>query len=74
VSACKIPADLLNIGQFFISVGSDFPMVQANFSAERVLGVNVELAGGGVGGHVMDGRVGLLRMRMPWTVTRVAEA
>ena len=71
ISAVQLPPDLLNIGQFFISVGSDFPMVQANFSVERALGFTVELSGDSVGGHVLDGRAGLLRMRMPWSVKRI---
>lgn len=71
VSAVEIPPNLLNIGQFSITVGSDLPMVQGNFKVERALGFTVELSGDSVGGHVLDGRAGLLRVRMPWSIKRV---
>jgi lipopolysaccharide transport system ATP-binding protein len=72
VSRCTLPGDFLNAGKFFITVGSDIPMVQANFNADRVLSFSVEMASDSVGGHVPDGRVGLLRMQLPWSVERLA--
>jgi lipopolysaccharide transport system ATP-binding protein len=70
VSRCTLPADLLNAGRFFLTVGSDIPMVQSNFSVDRVLSFTVELSGDSVGGVVPDNRVGLLRMKMPWSIER----
>ena len=72
VSRCELPGNFLNVGQFFISVGSDFPMIQAHFSQDRLLSFNVETAGEAVGGHIPDGRGGLLRMKLPWTMEQVA--
>ena len=71
VSSCNLPADFFNTGRFFLSVGSDFPGVQVNFSVDRVLSFTVELAGDSVGSMVNSQRNGLLRMRFPWSVTRL---
>jgi lipopolysaccharide transport system ATP-binding protein len=71
VSRCTIPGDFLNYGQYFVSVGADFPMIQSHFFHDRGLSFLVERTGG-VGGHISDGRSGLLRMKLPWGVSEVA--
>ena len=71
VSRCDFPGELLNAGQYFISVGSDTPMQQGHFFVDRALSVQLEHTGG-VGGHVADGRIGLLRMKLPWHVIRLS--
>ncbi|WP_084141453.1 ABC transporter ATP-binding protein [Hyphomonas johnsonii] len=68
ISTCEIPANFLNIGQFFLSVGSDFPMVQGHFNVDRVLTFTVEASADMVGGHVPDSRAGLIRVQLPWTM------
>ena len=70
VNRCTISGNFLNYGQYFISVGSDFPMIQSHFSLDRVLAVRVEQTGG-VGGSVPDGRRGLLRVNLPWDIQRI---
>jgi homopolymeric O-antigen transport system ATP-binding protein len=72
VSRCEFPGEFLNTGQFFLSVGSDTPMQQSHFHVDRVLGLRFEHIGG-VGGHVADGRVGMIRMRLPWKMEPVPE-
>ena len=71
VSRCTIAGDFLNYGQYFVSVGADFPMIQSHFFCDRGLGFMVERTGG-IGGHIPDARSGMLRMRLPWEVARVA--
>jgi lipopolysaccharide transport system ATP-binding protein len=71
VSRCTIPGDFLNYGQYFVSVGADFPMRQSHFHYDRGLSFQVERTGG-VGGHISDGRSGLIRMTLPWDVARVS--
>jgi lipopolysaccharide transport system ATP-binding protein len=71
VSRCTVPGDFLNFGQYFVSVGADFPMIQSHFFCDRSLSFLVERTGG-VGGHIPDARSGMLRMRLPWDVDRVA--
>jgi lipopolysaccharide transport system ATP-binding protein len=71
VSRCEIPGDFLNYGQYFVSVGADFPMIQGHFFCDRVLSFNVERTGG-IAGHIPDTRSGMLRMRLPWGVDKVA--
>ena len=66
LSRCTIPGTFLNYGRYFLSFGSDTPMIQQHFSLERGLNFNVEQTGG-VGGHVLDGRQGLVRPGLPWT-------
>jgi lipopolysaccharide transport system ATP-binding protein len=70
VSRCTIPGPFLNFGQYFLSVGSDTPMIQSHFLLERALAFNVEQTGG-IGGHISDGRQGVLRPALPWTVQRL---
>ena len=70
VSRCELPGDFFNYGRYAISVGADFPMIQGHFRVDRVLSFRVE-AIGGAGGHVQDGREGLVRMNFPWIVERV---
>ena len=31
LSRCELPANFFNYGQYFVSVGADFPMIQAHF-------------------------------------------
>jgi lipopolysaccharide transport system ATP-binding protein len=70
VSRCTIPADFLNFGQYYVTVGSDFPMSRVHFAVDQALTFRIE-ATGGVGGHIADNRQGLLRMRLPWDVERI---
>jgi lipopolysaccharide transport system ATP-binding protein len=70
VSRCTVPGEFLNFGQYFISVGADFPLVQTHFHRDRLLSFVVERTGG-VGSHVDDARSGLLRMRLPWDIIGV---
>jgi lipopolysaccharide transport system ATP-binding protein len=71
VSRCTIPGSFLSFGQYFLTVGSDTPMIQSHFLVERGLAFTVEQTGG-IGGHLSDGRQGLLRLALPWTVQRLA--
>jgi len=70
ISRCELPGDLLNYGRYFVSVGSDFPMIQGHFYVDRALALRLEHLGG-VGGHIADARAGMLRMRFPWEVQRL---
>lgn len=54
-------------GQYFVTVGADTPLIQSHFLVDRVLAFNVEQTGG-IGGHISDGRQGLLRPALPWTI------
>jgi lipopolysaccharide transport system ATP-binding protein len=71
VSRCDVPGEFLNYGKYYLSVGCDFPAVRAHFVVDQALGFQVEQTGG-VGGHISDGRLGMLRMRLPWNVERLA--
>jgi lipopolysaccharide transport system ATP-binding protein len=70
-SLCTIPGNFLNYGQYFLSVGSDTPMIQTHFLIDRGLSFNIEQMGG-IGAHISDGRQGLLRPDFPWTTRRLA--
>jgi lipopolysaccharide transport system ATP-binding protein len=71
LSRCTIPGNFLNYGQYFLSVGSDTPMIQTHFFIDRGLSFTVEQTGG-IGAHISDGRQGLLRPDLPWTMRRLA--
>jgi lipopolysaccharide transport system ATP-binding protein len=72
VSRCQIPGQFLNYGQYFITVGADFPMIQSHFAVDRVLSLRVERVGG-TSSHIPDGREGLLRVTLPWTVSKAQD-
>jgi lipopolysaccharide transport system ATP-binding protein len=72
-SSCELPPDFFNTGQYFVSVGADFPMVQSHFSLDRLLSFQIE-AVGGAGGHIPDGRLGFIRMKFPWVVEQLDDA
>ena len=67
VSRCEFPGDLLNYGHYSVSIGADFPMIRTHFSVNDAITFRVEPTGG-AGGHISDGRSGILRMRLPWEV------
>jgi lipopolysaccharide transport system ATP-binding protein len=69
VSTCTVPGSLLNYGQYFVSVGADTPMIQRHFFVERALTFSIEQTGG-TGAHISDGRQGVLRPALPWTIRR----
>lgn len=68
LSRCTVPGQFLNYGQYFVSVGSDFPMVQTHFNRDRLLSFVVERTGG-VGGHHDDARPGMVRVNLPWDIS-----
>jgi lipopolysaccharide transport system ATP-binding protein len=70
VSHCTLPGNFLNYGQYVVSVGADFPMMQVHFLQERALAFRIEQTGG-VGGSISDGRNGVLRMRLPWNMEKL---
>lgn len=72
VSRCSIPGNFLNYGQYYVSVGADFPMSRVHFALDSVLAFRVD-ATGGVGGHIADGRLGLLRLQLPWVIEQTAD-
>jgi hypothetical protein len=47
-------------------------MVKTHFAVDQGLAFRVEQTGG-VGGHINDGRTGMLRMRLPWNVQRIGQ-
>jgi lipopolysaccharide transport system ATP-binding protein len=70
VSRCTIPGNFLEYGQYFLSFGADFPMTRSHFAVDHALSFQIEFTGG-AGGHVNDGRSGLLRLQLPWVIERV---
>jgi lipopolysaccharide transport system ATP-binding protein len=67
VSRCSIPGNFLNYGQHFVSFGADCGKVLGHFSLHQVLSFQIE-ATGGVGAHLAQKRLGVLRMRFPWEI------
>lgn len=70
---CTFPGEFLNNGQYFISLGSDTPMIQTHFSLERLLAFHIEQTGS-VDGHIPDRRQGLIRMKFPWQTAELPYA
>jgi lipopolysaccharide transport system ATP-binding protein len=70
VSRCSVPGEFLNYGQYYISVGCDVPAIRTHFLVDQALGFQVAQTGG-VGGHINEGRLGMLRTKLPWNVERI---
>jgi lipopolysaccharide transport system ATP-binding protein len=70
VSRCTIPGNFLDYGQYFVSFGADCPMTRSHFALDQALAFQIEPTGG-VGGHVADGRSGLLRIQLPWAIEQL---
>jgi lipopolysaccharide transport system ATP-binding protein len=70
LSRCELPSEFLNYGQYYVSVGCDFPMRQVHFTVDQGLCFRIAQTGG-AGGHINDGRAGMLRPRLPWSVKRI---
>ena len=66
-SCCHIPPAFLNRGQYFISLGSDIPMVQTNFFCENILSFTVEPVGG-LAAWKYDNRAGLVCPDFRWEI------
>ena len=45
-------------------------MTRSHFALDQALAFHIE-ATGGAGGHVADGRSGLLRLQLPWVIEEV---
>ena len=71
VSRCTIPGTFLNAGQYIVAIGSDTPMMQSHFMVDRGIVFTVEPTAV-IGGHIPDGRPGLVRPALPWSVERLA--
>jgi lipopolysaccharide transport system ATP-binding protein len=70
ISRCTIPAGFLNFGQYFVTVGCDYPLRKTHFVLDPALTMRIEPTGG-VGAHISDGRPGILRMQLPWSLRSV---
>lgn len=73
VNRCTFPGDFLNNGQYFITIGSDTPMIQTHFSLDRPLAFHIEQIGG-ANGHIPDRRLGFIRMKFPWEIQKTDRA
>lgn len=71
ISRCTIPGNFLDYGQYFVSFGADFPMTRGHFALDQALAFRIEPTGG-AGGHVADGRSGLLRLHLPWVIEQLS--
>ncbi|MBI4917336.1 MAG: ABC transporter ATP-binding protein [Acidobacteria bacterium] len=71
-SRCVFPGKLLNGGRYLLSVGCDVPMREILFFHEAVAAFNVQVSGS-AGGAIPDGRLGLLRPSLDWSVAPVAD-
>jgi len=71
-SRCVFPGKLLNGGRYLLTVGCDVPMREILFFHEAVVAFTVQVSGS-AGGAVPDGRLGLLRPTLDWSVRTLAE-
>ena len=64
-SRAEIPANLLNQGAYYLTVGAHVPMQRIIFLEKECMSFSVERTGG-VGGIVDDGRRGVIRPLLKW--------
>jgi lipopolysaccharide transport system ATP-binding protein len=64
--ACTLPANLLAPGVYLISYAADIPMQEVLFREDNAYSFTVTDEGA-VGGEVIDGRAGLIRLGLRWS-------
>ncbi len=67
ISKCTIPPNLLNSGQYYLTVSSDKPMIETIFFVENIISFTVELSRG-PGTSIPDGRMGIIRPSLSWEI------
>jgi len=70
LARCVIPGDLLNQGNYSLTVEGVIPNVRYVFVEKDVLGWEVNEVGG-AGGVISSGRPGIVRPRLKWEVSAV---
>ena len=70
VGRCTLPGQFFNFGRYYVSVGSDTPMLRSHFFLDRGVAIQIEQTGG-AGSHYSDGRQGLVRLPLDWDVRKV---
>jgi lipopolysaccharide transport system ATP-binding protein len=70
VSRCVIPADLLNAGQYLVSVIASAYRVRRYFREDGALSFSVDAAGA-PGGQWPEPRPGVVRPRLEWRIDKV---
>lgn len=70
VGRCTLPGEFFNFGRYYVSVGSDTPMLRSHFFLDKGVAIQIEQTGG-AGGHYSDGRQGLIRMPLDWDVQKL---
>jgi hypothetical protein len=64
---CVIPGDLLNQGQYYLTIEARIPMVRWLFKVENVLRITITEVGG-AGGMKSHDRPGIFRPRLEWVL------
>lgn len=70
LSRCTVPGNFLNTGQYYLMVAADIPTREILFQFDNILPFSVQCTGG-VGAEVPDGRLGVIRPMLEWTVSPV---
>jgi lipopolysaccharide transport system ATP-binding protein len=70
VSHCHIPADILNAGNYILSINASSYRIRRYFHDEQALTFNVN-ADGAPGSQWTEPRLGLIRPRFDWTIDKV---
>ena len=65
ISQCKIPKNLLNTGEYFVTVGGRIPKIQQFFSARNILSFRVNSTGGPT--SIDAPRSGIICPELEWT-------
>jgi lipopolysaccharide transport system ATP-binding protein len=71
VGRCTLPGQFFNFGRYYVSVGSDTPLLRSHFFLDKGVAIQIEQTGG-PGSHYSDGRQGLVRLPLDWDVRKVA--
>lgn len=72
VSRCEVPGNLLNEGQYTLTVSADIPFIETLFFEENVLSFHVEQTGG-VSGRFPERWPGVICPMLPWRIELIGE-
>ncbi|MHB1557198.1 MAG: ABC transporter ATP-binding protein [Isosphaeraceae bacterium] len=65
--SCRVPGNLLNVGNYFVTPGADVPFVEVIYFEEQALGFQIEQTGG-VSGKYPETWPGIVCPRLDWAI------
>jgi lipopolysaccharide transport system ATP-binding protein len=70
ITKCRVPGNLLNVGNYILTINGGIPNIKNLVYLENVLTVRIEDTGA-IGSHLFDKRQGVVRPRLEWVCREI---